>query len=89
MNQKMSSLISITILYFARVKDITGVKKETMELPLNTSIKKLLAKISLSYPDIKSILNVVKISVNYKMIDMNTILKDGDEVALLPPVSGG
>jgi molybdopterin converting factor subunit 1 len=85
----MSSLISITILYFARVKDITGVKKETMELPLNTSIKKLLAKISLSYPDIKSILNVVKISVNYKIIDMNTILKDGDEVALLPPVSGG
>jgi molybdopterin converting factor subunit 1 len=85
----MSSLISITILYFARVKDITGVKKETMDLPPNTSIKKLLAKISLSYPDIKSILNVVKISVNYKMIDMNTILKDGDEVALLPPVSGG
>jgi molybdopterin converting factor subunit 1 len=85
----MSSLISITILYFARVKDITGVKKETMELPLNTSIKKLLAKISLSYPDIESILNVVKISVNYKIIDMNTILKDGDEVALLPPVSGG
>lgn len=85
----MSSLISITILYFASVKDITGVKKETMELPLNTSIKKLLAKISLSYPDIKSILNVVKISVNYKLIDMNTILKDGDEVALLPPVSGG
>jgi molybdopterin converting factor subunit 1 len=85
----MSSLISITILYFARVKDITGVKKETMDLPPNTSIKKLLAKISLSYPDIKSILNVVKISVNYKIIDMNTILKDGDEVALLPPVSGG
>jgi molybdopterin converting factor subunit 1 len=85
----MSSLISITILYFARVKDITGVKKETMDLPPNTSIKKLLAKISLSYPDIESILNVVKISVNYKIIDMNTILKDGDEVALLPPVSGG
>jgi molybdopterin converting factor subunit 1 len=85
----MSSRIRITILYFASVKDITGVKKETMDLTPNTSIKKLLAKISLSYPDIKSILNVVKISVNYKMIDMNTILKDGDEVALLPPVSGG
>jgi molybdopterin converting factor subunit 1 len=85
----MPSLIRITILYFASVKDITGVKKETMNLTPDTSIKKLLEKISLNYPAIKSISNVVKISINYKMMDMNTILKDGDEVALLPPVSGG
>jgi molybdopterin converting factor subunit 1 len=85
----MPSLIRITILYFASVKDITGVKKETMNLTPDTSIKKLLEKISINYPAIKSISNVVKISINYKMMDMNTILKDGDEVALLPPVSGG
>ncbi len=85
----MSSLIRITILYFASVKDITRVKKETMDLSPDTSIEKLLAKVSLKYPDIKSILNVVQISVNYKVMDTNTILKDGDEVALLPPVSGG
>lgn len=85
----MSSLIKITVLYFASVKDITGMKMETIELSPDTSIKKLLAKISLNYPRINNILNVVQISVNYKVMDMNTILKDGDEVALLPPVSGG
>jgi len=85
----MSTIIRITVLYFANVKDITGVKKETMNLTQDTSIKKLLTKISLKYPAIKNILDVVKISVNYKMMEMNTILNDGDEVALLPPVSGG
>jgi sulfur-carrier protein len=85
----MSTIIRITVLYFANVKDITGVKKETMNLTPDTSIKKLLTNISSKYPAIKSILDVVKISVNYKIMEMNTILNDGDEVALLPPVSGG
>jgi molybdopterin converting factor small subunit len=82
----MSTIIRITVLYFANVKDITGVKKETMNLTPDTSIKKLLTNISSKYPAIKSILDVVKISVNYKIMEMNTIL---NEVALLPPVSGG
>ncbi|MER5174648.1 MAG: MoaD/ThiS family protein [Candidatus Nitrosocosmicus sp.] len=32
---------------------------------------------------------MIQISVNYKVVNMDTILKDGDEVALLPPISGG
>ncbi len=85
----MSSLIRISILYFANVKDATGVRKDAIELPQDTPIKKLLTKISLTYPNIKGMLNNIQISVNYKVVNMNTILKDGDEVALLPPISGG
>lgn len=85
----MTSQIRITILYFASVKDATGLRMEAIELPRDTSIEKLLTKISLTYPNIQSILNIIQISVNYKMVHMDTILKDGDEVALLPPISGG
>ncbi len=85
----MSSLIRISILYFANVKDATGVRKDAIDLPQDTPIKKLLTKISITYPNIKGMLNNIQISVNYKVVNMNTILKDGDEVALLPPISGG
>ena len=85
----MSSLIHITILYFANVKDATGVRKDAIEIPQDTPIKKLLTKISITYPNIKGMLNKIQISVNYKIVNMNTILKDGDEVALLPAISGG
>ncbi len=85
----MSSHIHITILYFASVKDATGVRMEAIELPCDTSIDNLLTKISLTHPNIKSILNIIQISVNYKVVNMDTVLKDGDEVALLPPISGG
>jgi molybdopterin converting factor small subunit len=36
-----------------------------------------------------TILNASRVWVNGESVDMNTVLADGDEVAVLPPVSGG
>lgn len=61
-----------------------------MELATNTSIKELISIILNRYPNIKNIKNI-KISVNYHIVNSNSnsILKNDDEVALLPPISGG
>ena len=61
-----------------------------MELSTNTSIKDLVSIILTRYPNIKNIKNI-KISVNYRVVNSNSnsILKNNDEVALLPPISGG
>lgn len=61
-----------------------------MELSTNTSIKDLVSIILTRYPNIKNIKNV-KISVNYHIVNSNSnpILKNDDEVAFLPPISGG
>ncbi len=85
----MPSQIHITVLYFASAKDATGKRKESIILPESTTIRELLLKISSSYPRIINILNTVQIAVNYKVVDVDSILKEADEVALLPPVSGG
>ena len=85
----MTSTVRITILYFASVKDVTGIRMESIDLSKDTSIREMLSKISLIYPKLKHILNIIQISVNYKIVDLNTVLKEGDEVALLPPISGG
>ncbi len=83
------SEVNITILYFAFIKELTGVKADTMKLPYGSTIQNLLTNILNIYPQINSLIKSVKVSVNYKVVDKNTILKDGDEVALLPPISGG
>ena len=88
-NQKMTSIVRISILYFATVKDATGIRMESIDLSKDTTISEMLSKISMIYPKLKHILNNIQISVNYRIVDFNTILKDGDEVALLPPISGG
>jgi len=85
----LSPSIHITILYFARARDATGIRMESKEVSEDTSIQELLTNLSIIYPKIKSILNIIQVSVNYKVVSMDIILKYGDEVALLPPISGG
>ena len=81
--------INITLLYFAFIKDITGVKFDLLELPSDISVKSLAEIILEKYPRLSNIINMIQISVNYKVVNWDTILKEGDEVALLPPISGG
>ena len=90
MTSQMMSKIRVTILYFAYIQETTRRKEEIMELSTNTSIKDLVSIILTRYPNIKNIKNI-KISVNYRVVNSNSnsILKNNDEVALLPPISGG
>lgn len=81
--------INITLLYFAFIKEITGVKFDLLELPSDIPVKSLVEIILEKYPRLRNIINMIQISVNYKVVDRDTILKEGDEVALLPPISGG
>ncbi len=85
----MPSQIHITVLYFASAKNATGKRRESIKLPEGTTIRELLLNITSTHPRIKNILNSMQIAVNYKVVDADAILKEADEVALLPPVSGG
>ena len=85
----MPSQIHITVLYFAGAKDATGKRKESIKLPEDTTIRELLSRISSTHPRMRNILNTLQIAVNYKVANVDAVLKEADEVALLPPVSGG
>jgi molybdopterin converting factor subunit 1 len=84
----MTSNIQITVLYFAQVREATKVKKETLEISKNTSVTDLLSLIRTRYPELRNVIDF-NTSVNYKLVNSDAILRDKDEVALLPPVSGG
>ena len=85
----MLSTIHVNVLYFAGAKEATGVRMESIELPENASVKELLSNLSMMHPKIRDMLNIIQISVNYEVVDKGTVLHEGDEVAILPPISGG
>jgi len=85
----MLSIIHVNVLYFAGAKEARGVRMESMELPKNTAVKGLLSNLSMMHPKIRDMLNIIQISVNYEVVDKGTILNEGDEVGILPPISGG
>jgi molybdopterin converting factor subunit 1 len=84
----MGSNIWVTILYFAQVREVTKVKRETLELTKNTSIMELLSLIHIRHPKLRTV-GDFNTSVNHKLVMADAILRDKDEVALLPPISGG
>jgi len=80
--------MKIQILLFGIARDIVG--KSRLELDTNqpldvTSFKKLLKD---KYPKMNH-LSYFKVAINQEFADDHQILKEGDEVALIPPVSGG
>lgn len=81
----------ITVIYLARFAEELGLTEEQLELSFQDS-EELLAYLRQRGEPWKQTLaqnKVYKIAVNNVMQHSNTPLKDGDSIALLPPVTGG
>lgn len=85
---KMTSSIQIKMLYFARVRDITQIPIEVLEIKQNSSTKDLITLLYNKYPKLKDEKNL-SISINCLISNSDIVLRNLDEVALLPPISGG
>ena len=81
----------ITVKYFASLKAIAEKEEEQIEVQSSISMDQLSDIISKISPRIGDIIrdNKIMISVNQEMADADTVIHDGDEVAFLPPFSGG
>ena len=81
----------ITVKFFASLKDIAEKEEEQIEVQCSISMDQLSDIISKTSPRIGDIIrdNKIMISVNQEMADADTVIHDGDEVAFLPPFSGG
>jgi len=79
----------VTILYFAQLRERRGASTETLELPVGGDVAMALATIAKSHPDVAPHLPRVQVAVNQVIVAATAPLSDGDELALIPPVSGG
>ena len=81
----------ITVKYFASLKAIAEKEEEQIEVQSSISMDQLSDIISKTSPKMADIIrnNKIMVSVNQEMVDANTVIHDGDEVAFLPPFSGG
>ena len=81
----------ITVKFFASLKTIAEREEDHIEIENSISMDQLSEIISKTSPKMGDIIRnkKVMISVNQEMADSDTIIHDGDEVAFLPPFSGG
>lgn len=81
--------MKIRILYFAQLRERRGADADLIELPREGDVATALAVIAKSHPEVAPLLPRVQVAVNQVVVPATTPLSDGDELALIPPVSGG
>jgi MoaE-MoaD fusion protein len=85
----MHQSMDITIRYFAGHRDITQQSEQHINVPVGTTIAGLWAMLVEQYPRLAGYTGRMLYAVNQEYGTLETILQPGDEVAFIPPVSGG
>ena len=82
------SHMKLTLLSFGIAKDITGKRFSEIELPENCTVAELRSLLAEQYPVLNE-LSALRFAINSEYAQESDLLQEGDEVALIPPVSGG
>jgi molybdopterin converting factor subunit 1 len=84
-----SSTIRVKVLFFGRLKEIVGRAEDSVDLAEGAQIEALFARYAAAHPELAHYRGSLVASCNQEFAAWSTRLFSGDEVAFLPPVSGG
>lgn len=79
----------ITVRLFARLRDIAGATELIRDVPSGATVRSVWRALVLEFPAMADYERSISAAVNTDYGRMDISLSDGDEVAFLPPVSGG
>jgi molybdopterin converting factor subunit 1 len=77
------------MLFFGVLREMVGKSVDLIDLPEGASVRDAIAAYELQFPRLKESLSSLALAVNQQYAGADTPLRENDEVALLPPVSGG
>lgn len=79
----------VTILYFAAARERAGIASEQLDLPEGATAGQALERACERHPALRPVAERLRLAVDQDFADAAQPLRDGSEVALIPPVSGG
>ncbi|MEM9005936.1 MAG: MoaD/ThiS family protein [Cyanobacteria bacterium P01_F01_bin.86] len=81
--------VTVTVKLFAVYQEAYGVPELTLELPEGATVEAVRDRLITEHPELAQWRDVTRFGINLKFSDPDTRLNTGDEVVLIPPVSGG
>jgi MoaE-MoaD fusion protein len=79
----------VQVVYFGMLREIAARDQDIVELPDGATTAELYAELLQRTPKLNDFRGSLALAVNYDYVDSATTLHENDEVALIPPVSGG
>ena len=81
--------MQVRVLFFGALRDLSGHATDSLSLPEGATLADLVSHYEQKIPKLKQFLPSLALSLNQQYAQADSVLHDQDEVALLPPVSGG
>ena len=85
----MAVAIAVRARLFARLREQAGTDDENVELPAGSTVSDVYEALRRAHPALESNRNAVRAALNQEFTDWDAVVADRDEVAFIPPVSGG
>jgi sulfur-carrier protein len=84
-----STPLTVTVKLFAAYQDAYGVSELCLRLPIGTTVAEVRDRLITEHPALEEWRGLTRFGVNLEFAEPDTVLQDGDELVLIPPVSGG
>jgi sulfur-carrier protein len=81
--------VSVTIKLFAAYQEAYSQPELTLEVEQGTSVAEVGDLVRAPYPALHPLASITRYAINLDFVQPSAIVQDGDEVVLIPPVSGG
>jgi molybdopterin converting factor subunit 1 len=81
--------VRVTIRLFARLREIVGAAELARDVGPGATIGSIWQQLAREFPDLARYERSISTAINADYARMDTSVGDGDEIAFLPPVSGG
>lgn len=81
--------IDVTVKLFAAYQEVYSIPEIKLSLAPQTPVKTVLDILLQEKPELEQWRTLTRFGVNLQFVEPDTLLQDGDEVVLIPPVSGG
>ncbi len=81
--------MKIVLKLFSSYKEAVGAAVLELEVTDGTTVDALIKRLKMEHPNLSKFTDEIIVAVNLEYSPYDKVLSEGDEVALLPPVSGG
>jgi sulfur-carrier protein len=85
----MSETITVTLKLFAVYQETLGMPETRLNLPAGTTAGEVRDRLLSEHPQLSPWRDLTRFGINLQFAEANTPLQEGDELVLIPPVSGG
>ena len=83
------TIVRVKVLFFGMLKDIVGRSEDHIEVADGSHLGSVFARYARQFPRLTDLESSIVLACNHEFTDRSAPIRDGDEIAFLPPVSGG